>query len=93
MGRVGLEHTQLAVSKTAISDSGGAKSGAHDAPKSVQYPDKTQIIPVCTTLPQEKKLPNSTGSNAELAAVIEAWPALPEHIKMAILIMVKGAGK
>jgi hypothetical protein len=67
MGRVGIEHPPLAISKTAISVTGGAKSGAHDAPKKFQ--------------------------NSDLAQITAAWPALPEHIKMAILIMVKGAGK
>jgi hypothetical protein len=67
MGDTGLEHPPLAVSKTAISETGGAKSGAHDAPRKIENPD--------------------------LAQITAAWPALPEHIKMAILIMVKGAGK
>ena len=30
-------------------------------------------------------------SDPELAAVVEAWPALPEHIKSAIATMVKSS--
>jgi len=63
IGDTGLEHPPLALTKSAISAGGGAKSGAHDAPKPI--------------------------SNPELESVIEAWPTLPEHIKVTIKTLVK----
>ena len=50
MGRVGHEHPPLTVSKTAISEKGGAKSDAHDAPNTVQDPDLARLITAWPTL-------------------------------------------
>jgi hypothetical protein len=63
----GLEHTPLALSKTAFLTGGGANSGALDAPRKFQDPELSQIV--------------------------AAWPTLPEHVKSAILKMVKEATK
>ncbi|MFA6175550.1 MAG: hypothetical protein WC765_03110 [Phycisphaerae bacterium] len=63
----GLEHTALAISKTAFLTSGGAKSGVLDTPRKFQDPELSQIV--------------------------AAWPTIPEHVKSAILIMVKEATK
>jgi len=52
MGRVGIEHPPLAQSKTPISESGGAESGAHDAPKPIQDPVLTEIVAAWPQLPE-----------------------------------------
>ena len=44
--------------------------------------------------PVADHLPNDTcKSNLDLAAVVEAWPELPEAIKAGILAMVNSVGK
>lgn len=55
MGDEGIEHPPLALSKTAISAEGSAKSGAHDAPTPIQEPDLTQIIAAWPGLPDHIK--------------------------------------
>ena len=52
MGPVGFEHPPVAVSKTPISEGGGAKSDAHDAPKSIKDPDLDIIIKALPGLPE-----------------------------------------
>jgi hypothetical protein len=55
MGRVGLEHPPLKVSKTPISAKDGAKSDAHGAPDTIQDSDLSQLIKEWTTLPKQIK--------------------------------------
>jgi len=55
MGRVGFEHPPLTASKTLISAGSGAKSDAHDAPKSVQDPDLAIVIKTWSELPEHIK--------------------------------------
>ncbi len=46
MGRVGFEHAQVKQSKIPISEKGGAKSDARNAPSAtqiLQYPDLTLV--------------------------------------------------
>ena len=51
MGRVGFEHPPVTVPKTPISEVGGAKSDAHDAPKAPKDPDLDKVIEVWPELP------------------------------------------
>ena len=44
VGRVGHEHPPLTASRTPISDKGGAKSDAHDAPNPLQGPDLVSLV-------------------------------------------------
>ncbi|MGD1041508.1 MAG: hypothetical protein ABR913_00425 [Sedimentisphaerales bacterium] len=46
MGDTGLEHPPLEQSKTSISASGGAKSGAPNAPKASQTPQDPDLAMV-----------------------------------------------
>jgi hypothetical protein len=58
MGRVGLEHPQLAQSKTPISASGGAKSDAPNAPNTPQPPkdpDLALVVERWPNLPEHIK--------------------------------------
>jgi hypothetical protein len=55
MGRVGHEHPPLKVSKTLILESGGAKSGAHDAPKVQKDPDLDILVKAWPELPEHIK--------------------------------------
>jgi hypothetical protein len=48
MGRVGLEHPLVTASKTPVSEKGGAKSDARDAPKPLQYPDLAALVKAWT---------------------------------------------
>lgn len=48
----GHEHPPLALSKTPISGEGGAKSGAHDAPKVPADPDLALIVDRWPNLPE-----------------------------------------
>ncbi|UCG58837.1 MAG: hypothetical protein JSU70_04850, partial [Phycisphaerales bacterium] len=52
MGRVGPEHPPLALSKTPISGSGGAKSDAHDAPKPAHDLGLVGIVAAWPELPE-----------------------------------------
>jgi hypothetical protein len=75
LGRVGVEHSQLAQSKTANSTEGGAKSDARNAPNApqiLQYPDLSQNVS------------ELAGQFPELIHIFEKWPALPNNIKEAI---------
>lgn len=67
MGPAGLEHTPLMLSRTAISEGRGAKSGARRAP--------------------------GCNSDPDLASVVATWPNLPEHIRAAIVALVRSAFK
>ena len=51
MGDAGLEHPPLEHPKTAISTSGGAESGAPDAPKAPQDPDLVLMVKLWPGLP------------------------------------------
>jgi hypothetical protein len=55
LDRVGREHPPLALSETAISSSGGAKSGAPDAPNPVRDPDLARIVGCWPRLPEHIK--------------------------------------
>jgi hypothetical protein len=55
MGDEGIEHPPLALSKTTISPSGGAESGAHDAPDPIRDPDLAQIMAAWPELAQHIK--------------------------------------
>ncbi len=51
MGRVGFEHPPVTVSKTPISEGGGAKSDAQDAPKAPKDPDLEIVVKAWPELP------------------------------------------
>jgi len=51
----GCEHTPLALPKTAFLTSGGANSGALDAPRKFQDPNSSQIVAVWPTIPEHVK--------------------------------------
>ena len=55
MGDAGLEHPPLEHSRTAISTSGGAKSGAPDAPNARQDPDLVLVVERWLDLPEHIK--------------------------------------
>ena len=55
MGRVGLEHPQLVLPKTAFLADSGAKSGAHAVNRPIQDPDVIKIIATWPTLPDYVK--------------------------------------
>ena len=55
LGDAGIEHPQLEQSKTTILTSGGAKSGAHNAPKPLKDADLQLIIDVWPNLPDAIK--------------------------------------
>jgi hypothetical protein len=55
LGRVGFEHTLLTPSKTPITESDSAKSGAHDAPNAsnfTKYPDLQLVVNSWPNLPE-----------------------------------------
>jgi hypothetical protein len=59
MGDAGLEHPPLEQSKTVISASGSAESGAPNAPntpQTLQDPDLVLVVKRWPDLPAEKKL-------------------------------------
>ena len=51
----GLEHPPVAVSKTPISESGGAKSDAHDAPNAPKDLDLDMVVKAWPELPEHIK--------------------------------------
>ena len=55
MGDAGLEHPPLEQSKIPISTSGGAKSGAPNAPKAPQDPDLAMVVERWPNLPEHIK--------------------------------------
>jgi hypothetical protein len=55
MGDEGIEHPPLALSEMVISASGGAKSGADDAPDPTRDPDLTLIANHWPKLPEHIK--------------------------------------
>ena len=55
VGDIGPEHSPLALSRTAISAEGGAKSDAHDAPTPVRDPDLARIVDCWPKLPEHIK--------------------------------------
>jgi len=55
MGDEGIEHPPLALSEAAISRSGGAKSGAHDAPNPMHDSDLALIVDRWPMLPEHIK--------------------------------------
>ncbi len=63
MGDEGVEHSPLAVSKTAISETPSAESGALESEKPPLDPD--------------------------LRLIQDRWPQLPEHIRQAVLALVR----
>jgi len=61
----------------------------HDSPTS--KPDKRLRL---SALPVADHLPTDTRkTNPDLAAVVDAWPDLPEALKAGIVAMVKAAAK
>ena len=65
-----------------------------DADSVTHCPDNSlQQSPIRGEAESEAVCPNSGPIDAELAAVMEAWPTLPEAIKMGILAMVRAAAK
>jgi hypothetical protein len=52
MGRAGFEHPPVTASKTPISEGGGAKSDAHNAPKASKDPDLDIVIKAWPGLPE-----------------------------------------
>lgn len=55
MGPIGFEHSTLTVSKTPISEGGGAKSDAHDAPDAPKEPDLDIVVKAWPELPEHIK--------------------------------------
>ena len=55
MGRIEHEHPPVTVSKTPISEGGGAKSDAHDAPKAPKEPDLDRVVMAWPELPGHTK--------------------------------------
>jgi hypothetical protein len=55
MGRVGIEHPPLLLSKTVISTSGSAKSGALASAKPIQDPELIRITAAWPALPEHIK--------------------------------------
>jgi hypothetical protein len=55
MGDTGPEHPPLALSKTSISEGGGAKSDALHAPKQSSDPDLALIVKHWPSLPRHIK--------------------------------------
>jgi len=55
LGDEGIEQTPLALSKTAISETLSAKSGARDAPTRFQDPDLALIVHRWPDLPQSAR--------------------------------------
>jgi hypothetical protein len=55
VGDAGHEHPPLVASKTPISTSGGAKSGARDAPNPIQDPDLAAVVKAWPGLPADIK--------------------------------------
>ncbi|MHC4154593.1 MAG: hypothetical protein ACYST6_06685 [Planctomycetota bacterium] len=55
MGPVGHEHPTLTPSKNAISNDGGAKSGARTAPNPIKDSDLASIVEVWPELPEHIK--------------------------------------
>jgi hypothetical protein len=79
LGDAGLEPPPLALSKTAISDKGGANSGALDAPE-IPKTAKNEPAVCCSALL----------TDPDLSLVISAWPKLPECIRKRILLLGQG---
>ena len=65
MGDIGHEHSPLTASKTPISEGGGAKSDAHDAPKVPKDPDLDIVIEAWPELPGHIK--------AAIKALVETY--------------------
>ena len=69
MGDTGLEHPPLEHSKTQVSASGGAKSGAHNAPNTPQPPkdpDLALVVERWPNLPEYIKAAIKTLVNSSL---------------------------
>lgn len=78
MGATGLEPCPKTPVNSGFSETGGAKSGALSA-KNGENP------PAGTPKPSPAIPP-------DLSQVIDAWPSLPEALKIGIVAMVKAAG-
>ena len=64
-----------------------SSSQAHPIPSSRQ--DATETGPICLPTATKIATTQSVVADPELAAVVDAWPGLPEAIRAAILAMVK----
>ena len=63
-----------------------------DAVSVTAFPDNSlQQSPILGEAESEAVSPNSGPTDAELAAVVDAWPGLPDAIEAGILAMIKAA--
>lgn len=88
MGRAGLEHPPESSGNTRVSETGGSKSGnirggsAPGTPSDAPPP----------TAPGAETEGAAEGQDADLRAVVAAWPTLAPAIRAAVLAMVRAAG-
>jgi len=80
MGRAGLEHTPDSPGKQHVSETSGSNSGNIGA-------DSGNSEPSAPIPPAPPPLP----ADPDLAAIVAAWPTLPNAIKAGVLALVHAA--
>lgn len=79
MGGIGLEHSAVTVSKTAISESRGTESGTVDGGKGISEPDMTRQTSISDVLQAVKNCPALPDHiKKEIEKLIQPYLGTPE---------------
>jgi len=80
------------VKTPSFAEQNPSSSSGHPSPSSRQYPNESgSIRPLTATQSATHPCQPAVTTDPDLAAVVDAWPELPEAIKAGIVAIVKAA--
>lgn len=88
MGAAGFEHPPETSGNSRVSETGGSKSGNIRGGSAPSTPPDAPP----PTAPGAETEGAAEGQDADLRAVVEAWPTLAPPIRAAVLAMVRAVG-